>query len=212
MNDDIIIAIDGPAASGKGTIARKLAAHYGVRHLDTGLLYRAVSALAIEQGVFTTDGDGMARLAQDLEISDLERDDLRKPEVGRLASVVAAHPQVRAALLQWQRSFATGGAVLDGRDIGTVVLPNASAKLFVTASLDKRAERRHAELSATDGLRLSAVRDEIEERDTRDANRTDAPMTQAADAPLLDTTEMSIEQAVAEALRLVGTQLKAARR
>lgn len=212
MSDHITIAIDGPAASGKGTISKRIAAHLGLRHLDTGLLYRAVAALCVDQGVFPTDAIAAAGVAQDLSMDDLARDNLRDADIGRLASVVAAHPPVREALLQWQRGFAAAGAVLDGRDIGTVVLPNANAKLYITASLDARAERRWKELNASSPITLEAVRDEIEERDTRDARRTDAPMARAEDADLLDTTEMDIEQAVAEALRLVGKQLKAARR
>ncbi len=211
MTDTTTIAIDGPAASGKGTIARRIAEHLGLRHLDTGLLYRGVAALVRDQGIFPTDGDAVGRIAGDLTIEVLERDDLREDGIGNLASIVAAHPQVRAALMEWQRNFAMGGAVLDGRDIGTVILPDATAKLFISADADVRAARRWRELSKTQDIAYRTVLESIEERDRRDAERASAPMTHAADADLLDTSEMSIEQAVAEALRLVNEQITAAR-
>ncbi len=210
MTDTLTIAIDGPAASGKGTIARQIAGHFGLRHLDTGSLYRGVAAMVRDQGIFPTDGDAVARIADALTIDVLERDDLRDAGIGNLASIVAAHRQVRESLMQWQRNFAIAGAVLDGRDIGTVVLPNATAKLFVTAEIDVRAARRWRELSAQEDIAYRTVLESIEERDRRDAERSAAPMVHAEDADLLDTTEMSIEQAVAEALRLVNKQIKAA--
>jgi len=210
MTETVTIAIDGPAASGKGTIARRIAEELGLRHLDTGSLYRGVAALVRDQGVFATDGDAVGRIAGELTIDVLERDDLRDAGIGNLASMVAAHPQVRTALTDWQRNFAMGGAVLDGRDIGTVILPDASAKLFVTADADVRAARRWKELSQTEDIAYRTVLDQIEDRDARDAERAIAPMTRAEDADLLDTSEMSIEQAVAEALRLVDKQIKAA--
>ena len=209
MTDTITIAIDGPAASGKGTIARRIAEHYGLRHLDTGSLYRGVAALVRDQGVFPTDGDAVGRIAEDLTIDVLQREDLRDAGIGNLASIIAAHPQVRTALMEWQRSFAMGGAVLDGRDIGTVILPDAVGKLFVTAEIDVRAARRWRELSKSEDIGYRTVLESIEERDRRDAERSSAPMTHAEDADLLDTTEMSIEHAVAEALRLVDKQIKA---
>lgn len=210
MTDPITVAIDGPAASGKGTIARQVAEELGLRHLDTGMLYRGVAALVREQGVFPTDGDGAGRIASELTIDVLERDDLREAGIGNIASIVAAHPEVREALLDWQRNFALGGAVVDGRDIGTVVLPNATAKLFVTAEVDVRAARRWRELSAHDDVAYRTVKDQIEDRDERDAARAISPMTHAEDAVLLDTTEMTIEEAVAEALRIVKAKIKAA--
>ena len=210
MTDTITIAIDGPAASGKGTIARRIAEHLNLRHLDTGSLYRGVAALVRDQGIFPTDGDAVGRIAGELTIDVLSRDDLRDAGIGNLASIVAAHPQVRSALLEWQRNFAMGGAVLDGRDIGTVILPDATAKLFVTADADVRAARRWRELSQTEDIAYRTVLDQIEDRDIRDAERAIAPMTHAQDAALLDTTEMSIEQAVEEALRLVDKQIKSA--
>ncbi|RQP05163.1 MAG: (d)CMP kinase [Paracoccus sp. BP8] len=182
------IAIDGPAASGKGTIARALARHFGFAHLDTGLLYRAVGAKG---------GDPVAA-ARALVPEDLARDDLRSAEAGQAASRVAAIPEVRAALVEFQRRFARSepGAVLDGRDIGTVICPGAELKLYVTASDETRARRRALELGA-DEARILA---ELRERDARDAARDVAPMRPAEDALLFDTTEMSIDEAVAHAI------------
>lgn len=185
------IAIDGPAASGKGTIARRLAAEFGFAHLDTGLLYRAVGALG---------GDPIAA-ARGLRPQDLQRDDLRSAKAGQAASRVAAIPEVRAALVAFQRDFARTepGSVLDGRDIGTVICPEAEVKLYVTASDAVRAKRRAVELGADEGLILA----ELRERDARDAARDVAPMRPAVDAVLLDTSELSIDQAVARAIQTV---------
>lgn len=185
------IAIDGPAASGKGTISRALALHYGFHHLDTGLLYRATGAKG---------GDPVAA-ARGLTAEDLARTDLRSAEAGQAASHVAAIAQVRAALVDFQHRFARRepGAILDGRDIGTVICPDAQVKLFVTASDSVRAARRAAELGADPAETLVQLR----ERDARDASRDTAPMCAAGDALLLDTSEMSIEQAVAEAVAYV---------
>ncbi|MDK8872737.1 d(CMP) kinase [Paracoccus sp. SSJ] len=182
------IAIDGPAASGKGTIARALARHFSFAHLDTGLLYRAVGAKG---------GDPVAA-ARALAPEDLARDDLRSAEAGQAASRVAAIPEVRAALVEFQRRFARSepGAVLDGRDIGTVICPEAELKLYVTASDAVRARRRALELGADEARILV----ELRERDARDAARDVAPMRPAEDALLLDTTEMSIDEAVARAI------------
>lgn len=182
------IAIDGPAASGKGTIARALARHFGFAHLDTGLLYRAVGAKG---------GDPVA-VARGLAPGDLARDDLRSAEAGQAASRVAAIPEVRAALVDFQRRFAGGepGAVLDGRDIGTVICPEARLKLYVTASDQIRARRRALELGADEAEMLR----ELRERDARDAARDVAPMRPAQDALLLDTSEMTIDEAVARAI------------
>ncbi|WGR63607.1 (d)CMP kinase (plasmid) [Paracoccus ferrooxidans] len=182
------IAIDGPAASGKGTIARALARHFGFAHLDTGLLYRAVGAKG---------GDPIAA-ARGLAPEDLARPDLRSAEAGQAASRVAAIPEVRAALVEFQRRFARSqpGAVLDGRDIGTVICPEAELKLYITASDEIRARRRALELGA-DEARILA---ELRERDARDAARAVAPMRPADDALLLDTSEMTIDEAVARAI------------
>ncbi|WP_313353257.1 (d)CMP kinase [Paracoccus sp. (in: a-proteobacteria)] len=182
------IAIDGPAASGKGTIARALARHFGFVHLDTGLLYRAVGAMG---------GDPVAA-ARRLVPNDLDREDLRSAEAGQAASRVAAIPEVRTALIDFQRRFARTepGAVLDGRDIGTVICPEAELKLYVTATDAVRARRRALELGADEVRILS----ELRERDARDAARAVAPMRPAEDALLLDTSEMTIDEAVARAI------------
>ena len=189
------VAIDGPAASGKGTISRAVAAHFGFAHLDTGLLYRAVAAKVLA-------GEAPEAAARALVTAELESDALRTPAVAEAASRVAALPAVRAALVDFQRGFARreGGAVLDGRDIGTVIAPGAEVKLFVTASPETRAARRHAELAAAgDGRSLAEVLEDVRARDARDAGRADAPLVQAADAVLIDTTTLSIEQAVERA-------------
>lgn len=186
-----IIAIDGPAASGKGTIARALAAHFGFHHLDTGLLYRAVAAKG---------GDPVAA-AQSLESADLAGPDLRSAEAGQAASRIAAIPAVRAALVDFQQRFAAQepGAVLDGRDIGTVICPGAAVKLYVTASDRVRAGRRAAELGA-DPQRMLA---ELQERDRRDSERATAPLRPAEDAVVLDTSDLSIAEAIARAVAAV---------
>lgn len=201
------VAIDGPAASGKGTIARALARRFGFAHLDTGLLYRAVGMKVAESGV------DPAAAAAALNPADLARGDLRSGEAGEAASRVAALPEVRSALTVFQRDFAAqeGGAVLDGRDIGTVICPDAQVKLFVIASESERARRRHAELCAAgDPRTLEAVREDLRVRDARDAGREAAPLKPGAGARLLDTTEMSIESAVAEAARWINEQLSKA--
>ncbi|QPH55237.1 (d)CMP kinase [Pontivivens ytuae] len=198
------VAIDGPAAAGKGTIARAVAAHFGFAHLDTGLLYRATGAKALDTGA--VDATSAEQAARALSEEDLARDDLRTGDAGQAASVVAAIPAVRAALLDWQRAFArrAGGAVLDGRDIGTVVCPEAEVKLYVTASDDERAKRRHAELvKARAELTVAEVLSDLQARDRRDASRDTAPMKPAADAHLFDTTTLSIEAAVARAIALI---------
>lgn len=190
------VAIDGPAAAGKGTIGRAVAARFGFRHLDTGLLYRAVGAKG---------GDPVAA-AVGLVAGDLERDGLRSLEAGQAASKVAVIPEVRAALVAFQRRFARaeGGAVLDGRDIGTVICPEAEVKLYVTASAEVRAHRRWLEVGGDQALVLAEVR----ERDARDMGRADAPLRAAADAVVLDTSEMTVEAAVAQAIALVEQALE----
>lgn len=191
------VAIDGPAASGKGTVARAVAAHYGFAHLDTGLLYRAV-------GAATLDGTDPVAAATALSAADLENPDLRTPQAGQAASKVAAIPAVRAALVDFQRAFArrAGGAVLDGRDIGTVICPQAEVKFFITASDEVRAARRHQELRGRGhDISLEQVLTDLRARDARDASRSDAPMRPAGDAIHLDTTEMDIDAAVAAVIR-----------
>ena len=193
------IAIDGPAAAGKGTIARAVAAHFQCPHLDTGLLYRAV-------GRKMMDGIDPTTAALSLTDDDLARNDLRTADVAQAASKVAAIPEVRAALLDFQRAFAAraGGAVLDGRDIGTVICPEAPVKLFVTASAEARAKRRYDELiERGHEASLEHVLSDVKERDARDMNRPDAPLRPADDAMHLDTTMLSIDEAVARAIALV---------
>ena len=191
---EFTVAIDGPAAAGKGTIARALADRFGFAYLDTGLLYRAVAA----------KGGDPVQAALGLTADDLARDDLRSLAAGQAASRVAAIPQVRAALTAFQRHFArsTGGAVLDGRDIGTVICPMAEVKLYVTSSAEVRAERRWREL----GGDLGQVLAEVRERDARDMGRADAPLRPADDAIVIDTTDLTIEQAVAMAAAAVAAR------
>ena len=201
------VAIDGPAAAGKGTIGRAVAAELGLAYLDTGLLYRAVGVQALDDGRGVIDPHWAAEIARRLEPGDLERPALRSARASAAASKVAALPEVRAALLDFQKRFARreGGAVLDGRDIGTVIAPNAEAKLFVTASDEVRARRRAAEMDG--GQSLGQVLAEIRARDARDAGRDAAPMVAAADALLLDTTDLSIDAAVAAAIAHVKSRL-----
>ncbi|KQM64051.1 MULTISPECIES: (d)CMP kinase [unclassified Sphingomonas] len=204
----MIIAVDGPAASGKGTIARALAKHYGLPHLDTGLLYRAVATRVLRDGMDPTrEADCVAAC----DFSDTLLDDpwLRTDEAGQTASIVSAHPLVRSALLRRQRKFAQqpGGAVLDGRDIGTVIAPDADAKLFVKATPAIRARRRHTELAkAGSGVTYDRVLADIRARDERDSGRATAPLTMAADAAPLDTTTLSIEVAIERAIAIVEGQ------
>lgn len=208
----LLIAVDGPAASGKGTIARALARHYGLPHLDTGLLYRAV-ALQLWRWGGDPSNEFEALRACDEPGFDLDDPELRSEPVSRIASRVSAYSSVRDALLERQRSFATqeGGAVLDGRDIGTVIAPQASAKLFVTATPEVRAQRRVRELLER-GLpaHYDDVLIDIRARDERDTGRDVAPLRQAQDAMLLDTSSLGKEEAIAEAIRLVEERLAAA--
>ena len=207
----MIIAIDGPAASGKGTLAKRLAVHFGLPHLDTGLLYRAVGRIMLDVGLDLEDGDAAAEIAESLDLSRLDEERLRGREMGEAASVVAAHPKLRKALLDLQRRFAhqRGGAVLDGRDIGTVIAPEADAKLFVKATPQIRARRRHAELKERGStLSFDKVLADIRVRDQRDMGRDAAPLVMAADAGILDTSFLSIEAAVKRAIELVERQLR----
>jgi cytidylate kinase len=207
----MIIAVDGPAASGKGTIARALARHYGLPHLDTGLLYRAVAA-TVRQMLLDPTREADAVAACSFDDSLLADPSLRDDETGKLASVVSAHPLVRAALLQRQKRFAQqpGGAILDGRDIGTVIAPDADAKLFVKATSQVRARRRHNELVKNGAdVSFEQVLADIRARDERDSGRATAPLTQAADAAALDTSSLTIEAAVARAIQFVDAQVAA---
>ncbi len=206
----MIVAIDGPAASGKGTLARALAARFGLAHLDTGLLYRAVAARLLRAGGDPRDAGAAAAAAAGLVAADLEAPDLRDEAVGAAASVVAALPGVRRALVAWQRRFAArpGGAVLDGRDIGTVILPSAPVKIFLTASPAVRAERRHNELRARGaGSIKSVVLRELADRDARDRERAAAPLAPAPDALLLDTTDLDAEAVLAAAVDFIVARL-----
>ena len=198
------IAIDGPAAAGKGTISKAVAQHFGFAHLDTGLLYRAVGAQMLA-------GVAPIEAAQTLQADALDPAKLRTADVAQAASKVAAIPEVRAALVDFQRAFASraGGAVLDGRDIGTVICPEAEAKLFVTAPPEVRATRRYLELvaggSSTD---YATVLADVKERDARDMNRADAPLRPASDAHILDTSQLSIAQAIAQAIAAITSKQK----
>ncbi len=209
-----VVAIDGPVAAGKGTLARALAARFGFAYLDTGSLYRAVGSKLLRQGGDPSDADFAAKIAQSLESSDLSAPDLRAEAVGLAASKVASIPAVRAALLEYQRRFASQppqnapGAVLDGRDIGTVICPDAPVKLFVTASDEVRAERRFKELQAKgEAVLLADVLADLRRRDAQDASRATAPLKPAEDAHLLDTSGLDIEAAVAAAAKLVSAKL-----
>ena len=198
MTKGLAIAIDGPAASGKGTLARRLADHFGLRHLDTGLSYRAVAAAMLAAGSDLHDAGAAVTAASTLDLSILDRERLGSHEIGEAASRVAVMPALRRALVEKQRAFAhvPPGAVVDGRDIGTVVLPDAPAKLFVTASPETRARRRTLEIRAagTD-IDEAEVLADIRKRDARDTARIDSPLRPAADAYLLDTTYLDIEAA-----------------
>ena len=207
MSKPFVIAVDGPAASGKGTIASRLAAHYGLPFLDTGLLYRAVGLDVITGGGDLGDAVAAEAAARALDTDRLSDDAaLTSGDAGEAASRVAGFPGVRAALLDLQQAFAAqvGGAVLDGRDIGTVIAPKAPAKLFVTATPETRARRRWRQLNARgDMITYEAMLADIQRRDERDAGRGSAPMAQADDAVLLDTTDMDIEAAFDAARRIV---------
>ncbi|MHA6325546.1 (d)CMP kinase [Roseivivax sp. CAU 1753] len=202
------IAIDGPAASGKGTISREVARVFGCAHLDTGLLYRAVGRRML-------DGERPIEAALALRAADLDVDGLRKPHVGEAASKVAVIPEVRAALVDFQRAFARrdGGAVLDGRDIGTVICPDAEAKLFVIASAEVRARRRFDEFTAAgETVDFDRVLEDVRARDARDMGRADAPLKPADDAVEIDTTHLTVDEAVDAAIRAIeargGTRVR----
>lgn len=199
MTEPFTVAIDGPAAAGKGTISKAVAAHFGFAHLDTGLLYRAVGARMLQ-------GQDPIAAAQTLTAGDLESPDLRTADVAQAASKVAVIPEVRAALLDFQRAFArrAGGAVLDGRDIGTVICPQAEVKLYVTASAEVRAQRRFKELQDSGfDTTYDTVLSDVKTRDARDSGRADAPMKPAETALLIDTSDLTIDAAVGQAIAAV---------
>jgi cytidylate kinase len=214
----LVLAIDGPAASGKGTLAKRLAAHYGLPHLDTGLLYRATARVMLDAGQPLDDEGAAVAAARALDLAGMDEARLRGGAMGEAASIVAALPALRLALVDTQRRFAaTGpGAVLDGRDIGTVICPDADVKLYVTASAEVRAGRRHRELQArADGEpapSLATVLDDIRRRDARDSGRPDAPLMAAADAVILDTSQLGVEEAFAAAVAAVEARRTASGR
>ncbi|MBC8238932.1 MAG: (d)CMP kinase [Alphaproteobacteria bacterium] len=213
--DQLVIAVDGPVAAGKGTLGRRLAAHLGFAYLDTGGLYRAVALRMLRDGQALDDVPAMVAQAQAISLADLDDPALREERVGEAASVISPEPALRAALLLYQRNFAAhpphgaAGAVLDGRDIGTVVCPGAAVKLFVTASAEARAKRRHAELLGRgEDVSLATVQADLANRDARDMERSTSPLAAAADAHLLDTTKMDIEAAVQAARKIVAACTK----
>jgi CMP/dCMP kinase len=202
----MIIAIDGPAASGKGTLGKRLAAHYGLAHLDTGLIYRAVAKALIDAGQSPGDVKAAAAAAKALDPSHFDEVELKAHSISEAASIVSAIPQVRDALLAFQREFAARapGAVLDGRDIGTVICPDADVKIYVTATPEVRARRRSAEYRAQGrNIDEAAVLADIRKRDERDQNRAAAPLRRAPDAHLLDTTHLDIDAAIQAAIDIV---------
>jgi cytidylate kinase len=215
-DEPFVIALDGPAAAGKGTLGRRLAAHFGLAYLDTGLLYRAVGVRVLAAGLDPADKEAAVKAARSLALADLDDPRLRGDEAAAAASVVAAIPEVRQALISLQREFAAHppngkkGAVLDGRDIGTVICPGADIKIFVTASPEARAERRLRELRERGIASIhSRVLRDMRERDTRDSARAVAPMRAAADAVVLDTTELDADCVFAKALELIEPKLSA---
>lgn len=209
---NFVVAIDGPAAAGKGTLARKIANHYGFHHLDTGLTYRATAKALLDQSLPLNDEAVAERVAQHLNLSGLDRSVLAQHDIGEAASKVAVMPGVRRALVEAQRKFSLGepGTVLDGRDIGTVVCPQAPVKLYVTASAEVRAKRRYDEIIASGGeASLAEIRVDVEKRDARDMGRADSPLRPAEDAHLIDTSKMSIEAAFQAARDIIDAALNA---
>ncbi|MEM9838075.1 MAG: (d)CMP kinase [Pseudomonadota bacterium] len=212
MGRALVIAVDGPAASGKGTLSRRLANLYGLKHLDTGRLYRGVAWLMLKDGLDPRSAEAAAKVAESFDPGALDNAELRSAEVGRGASLVAVHPEVRDALFAFQRRFGETppGAVLDGRDIGTVIFPDAQVKFYITASVEERGRRRFEELRAGDpNLTLEAVTDQLRRRDERDQNRAEAPLKPAPDAELIDTSKLNPEEVLGRAARIIDNTMKA---
>lgn len=215
MSKPLIIAVDGPAASGKGTLSRRIASLYGLRFLDTGRLYRGVAWMMLRQDTDPRDAELAAQTARNFDPSALETAELRTAAVGRAASLVAVHEGVRKALFDFQRRYGTEmpGAVLDGRDIGTVIFPDATVKLFITANLEERARRRFEELRQQDSsLTFDVTLSELRRRDERDQNREEAPLLPAADAEVIDTSKLTPDEVFARASRLIDNTVKAQNR
>ncbi|NRA30953.1 MAG: (d)CMP kinase [Parvularculaceae bacterium] len=210
MDQAIVIAVDGPAAAGKGTLSRRLASLYGLKYLDTGRLYRGVAWMMLEKGLNPRDEDAACTIARAFDPEALDTAELRTGEVGKAASHVAVHPGVRQALFEFQRAFGATppGAVLDGRDIGTVIFPDATVKLFVTASVEERARRRFEELRLQDpNLTLATVEGDLRRRDERDQSREEAPLKPAPEAELIDTSKLNPEEVLGRASRFVDQAL-----
>ncbi|MFC3303364.1 (d)CMP kinase [Parvularcula lutaonensis] len=207
----MIIAVDGPAASGKGTLSRRLASLYGLKHLDTGALYRGVAWLMLKRDLDPRDADQATEVARNFDPEALGSAELRTPTVGRGASLVAVHEGVRSALFDFQRNFGLTppGAVLDGRDIGTVIFPDATVKFFITASPEERARRRYEELRVQDpSVTYESTLEELRRRDERDQSRAEAPLKPAADAEIIDTSKLTPDEVLARASRLVDNALR----
>ena len=203
----MIIALDGPAASGKGTLSKKLASEFGLPYLDTGLLYRAVGYQALQQNIQADALYDLEKIAMKIELEAIDQTELRSSEVAQMASKIASIPQVREALIKAQRNFANQakGAILDGRDIGTVIAPHADYKFYITASAEVRAERRHKDLvKSNENISFDDVLKDIKERDARDQNRKTAPAKQAEDAHLIDTTNLCIEEAYSAVMSIIN--------
>ncbi|RFB06387.1 (d)CMP kinase [Parvularcula marina] len=210
----MVIAVDGPAASGKGTLSRRLCTYYGLSYLDTGILYRGVGWILLSQNLDPRHEEDAARVARAFSLDQIDGADIRTPDVSRASSIVAAQPEVRAALLEFQRDFAahppkgSNGVVLDGRDIGTVVCPDALVKLYISASPEERAKRRWLELEKRDNaMGLDAVLEDIRRRDARDSGRATAPMRPATDAHFIDTTTLDADAVFARACRHIDQAL-----
>ncbi len=205
-----VIAIDGTFASGKGTLAKKLAAHYNLPHLDTGKLYRATAKIALENNFDLSNPAQCAEAARQIDPGALDDPTLKSGPIGAAASKVSIHPAVRQELLDFQREFSSKGGVLDGRDIGTVICPDADVKLYIDAEPSERARRRHSELTSYgEDLSFEQVLEQLTERDERDKNRAEAPLKIASDAHLIDTTNLSIERAFDVAVKLIDAVLAA---